>query len=80
MAVRCSATRAATRFSSPTLADGKLYFFEAEEGHAYVVEANRELKLLARNKLDDGCMASPIIVGKSLFVRTRTHLYRIEEK
>ena len=32
------------------------------------------------NRLDDGCMASPAAVGKSLFLRTKTHLYCIEKK
>jgi hypothetical protein len=30
--------------------------------------------------LDDGCMATPAVAGKALFVRTKTHLYRIEQK
>jgi outer membrane protein assembly factor BamB len=67
-------------FASPTYADGKIYFFDSDKGKGFVVEANREMKILAENKLDAGCMASPIIVGKSIFVRTRTDLYRIEEK
>ncbi len=32
------------------------------------------------NKLDEGCMATPAIAGKALFIRTKTHLYRIEQK
>ena len=34
----------------------------------------------ATNKLDEGCMASPAIAGRSLFVRTKKALYRIEKK
>jgi hypothetical protein len=29
--------------------------------------------------LDDGFMASPAVAGKAFFLRTRSHLYRIEE-
>lgn len=65
--------------ASPVCAEGRLYCFN-RDGAAFVVATGREAKVLARNQLDDGCMASPAIAGKALFVRTRTHLYRIEEK
>jgi outer membrane protein assembly factor BamB len=63
--------------ASPVFADGKIYFL-GEEGEAPVIAADREFKLLANNKLESGCMASPAIVGKSLIVRSKTHLYRFE--
>jgi hypothetical protein len=44
-----------------------------------VIEAGRSFKVLAENRLDDGFMASPALAGRSLFLRTRTHLYRVEE-
>ncbi len=66
--------------SSPVYADGKLYVFGEDDGKAVVGEVGKEWKELAVNKLDDGCMATPAIAGKSLFVRTKTHLYRIEQK
>ena len=68
-------------FASPVLADGKIYYCNEETpGKTFVVEANAGMKLLATNVLDEGCMASPAVIGKSLFLRTRTHLYRIEQK
>jgi hypothetical protein len=30
------------------------------------------------NELGDGFMASPIAVGHALYLRSKTHLYRIE--
>jgi outer membrane protein assembly factor BamB len=66
-------------WASPILADGKLYCGN-QEGSVFVVEANPEMKILAENQLDAGCMASPAVSGKALFVRTKTHLYRIEQK
>ena len=63
--------------ASPILADGRLYFFDAR-GKATVVQAGATFTALATNTLDAGCMASPAVVGRSLIVRTRTHLYRIE--
>jgi outer membrane protein assembly factor BamB len=66
-------------WASPILADGKLYCSN-QEGSVFVVEANPELKIVAENQLDAGGMASPAVSGKALFVRTKTHLYRIEQK
>jgi len=63
--------------ASPVAAEGRVYFF-SEEGKTTVIEAAREFKVLAENSLDDGFMASPALAGKALFLRTRTHLYRIE--
>lgn len=57
--------------------DGRLYAF-SQNGPASVFQAGPRFKLLATNKLDAGCMASPIALGKALIVRTKSHLYRIE--
>jgi outer membrane protein assembly factor BamB len=65
--------------ASPVYADGQIYF-PSQEKTTYVVRPGREMKLLAANKLDEGCMASPAVTGKALILRTRTHLYRIEQK
>ncbi len=64
--------------ASPIFADGRIYVF-SEEGKAAVLAPGREFKLLAENKLDGGFMASPAVSGKALFLRTKTHLYRVEE-
>ncbi|HEY2951923.1 MAG TPA: PQQ-binding-like beta-propeller repeat protein [Verrucomicrobiae bacterium] len=64
--------------ASPLYAEGRIYFL-SDDGKATILEAGRVFKKLAENKLDDGCMASPAVSGKALFVRTRTHLYRIEK-
>jgi outer membrane protein assembly factor BamB len=65
--------------ASPLGADGRVYIF-GEDGIASVIEAGREFKLIARNRLDDGFMASPAAAGDALFLRTKTHLYRIDER
>jgi outer membrane protein assembly factor BamB len=64
--------------AAPLYANGLIYCF-SEEGKATVIEAGREFKKLAENALDDGFMASPAVSGRALFLRTRTHLYRVEE-
>jgi outer membrane protein assembly factor BamB len=63
--------------ASPIFADGRLYFCN-QEGLTAVIKPGRTFESLAANTLDVGCMASPIVSGKALFLRTKTHLYRIE--
>jgi outer membrane protein assembly factor BamB len=65
--------------ASPVAAEGRVYFF-SEDGKATVIEAGRAFKVIAENVLDDGIMASPAIDGRALYVRTRSHLYRIERR
>jgi len=64
--------------ASPVTAGGRIYAF-SEQGKATVIEAGRQFKVLAENFLDEGFMASPAIDENALFLRTRTHVYRIEE-
>jgi outer membrane protein assembly factor BamB len=64
-------------WASPITAEGRIYFF-SEKGVATVIAPGREFKQLAVNKLDEGFMASPAVVGKAIFLRTKTHLYRVE--
>jgi outer membrane protein assembly factor BamB len=66
-------------WASPVYAAGRLYFFN-DTGTTVVGEPGRSWKKLAENRLDEGCMASPAVAGEALFIRTKTHLYRIEEK
>ncbi|MCD6395322.1 MAG: PQQ-binding-like beta-propeller repeat protein [Planctomycetes bacterium] len=63
--------------ASPLYADGRIYCSN-QFGTTTVFKAARECKLLATNKLDSGFMASPVVSGKALFLRTKTHLYRIQ--
>ncbi len=64
-------------WSSPVYADGKIYF-SSKTGTTAVVEAARQFKLIAENKLDAGINASPAVAGNSLLLRTFTHLYCLE--
>ncbi|MBY0523920.1 MAG: PQQ-like beta-propeller repeat protein [Gemmataceae bacterium] len=65
--------------ASPVYADGHIYFPD-QAGTIHVVEPTRTFKKVSSNKLADGCMASPAVVGKSLLIRTKTHLYCIEKQ
>lgn len=63
--------------TSPIYADGRLYFCSIQ-GKTHVIRAGRAYESLAVNELEEGFMASPAVVGKALFLRSKTHLYRIE--
>ena len=54
-----------------------IYAF-SEDGRGVVFTTGREFKLISENKLPDGFMASPAVSGNSLYLRTRTHLYRVD--
>lgn len=65
--------------ASPIFANGHAYFF-SEEGKTTVLAPGRDFKKVGENKLEGGFMASPAVTGNSLILRTKTHLYRIEER
>ena len=65
--------------ASPLYAAGRIYFF-SEDGKTTVIEAARQFKIVAESSLDDGFMASAAVDGRAFFLRTRTHLYRIENR
>lgn len=59
-------------------APGRLYCFSEEGKTAVLATDTREFRILAENRLGDGFMASPAVSGNALFLRSRTHLYRLE--
>jgi outer membrane protein assembly factor BamB len=63
--------------ASPLLADGRLYLLD-EDGKCTVIAAAKEFKKLAENVVDGRTLASLSAAGKSIFLRTDTHLYRLE--
>jgi outer membrane protein assembly factor BamB len=65
--------------AAPLSADGRIYFF-SEEGKATAIAPGRELKIVGESQLDGGLMASPAVSGHALILRTKTHLYRVENK
>ncbi len=65
--------------ASPISAEGRVYYF-GDNGSTTIVRASPEYEELAINHLDDGCMASAAVTGHALIVRTKTNLYRIEQR
>jgi outer membrane protein assembly factor BamB len=64
--------------ASPIYADGHMFYFD-QQGKSLVVNPGRTYQPIATNTLASGMMASPAVAGKALVVRTKTHLYRIEQ-
>lgn len=64
--------------ASPLYAAHRIYFWDARAG-CTVIEPGDTYKQLAKNELESGFMASPAVVGESLILRTKTHLYRIDD-
>jgi outer membrane protein assembly factor BamB len=65
-------------FASPVAGDGKVYA-ASREGAVVVFAAGDELKILARNDLDESIAATPALVDGKLYVRTEKHLYAFGE-
>jgi outer membrane protein assembly factor BamB len=63
--------------ASPIVANKRLYVGN-EEGKFFVFEASREFKLLAENEFEDGFMASPAVSDSALYLRSKSHVYRIQ--
>lgn len=64
--------------ASPIYANGHIYFFDHRAGAGIILKPGDTPNIVATNTLDTGCMASPALVGNTLFLRSKTHLYRIE--
>jgi outer membrane protein assembly factor BamB len=63
--------------ASPVLIEGRIFVF-TESGKAFVLEPGRQFKKVAESQLEDGLMGSPAVIGRSLILRTKSHLYCIE--
>ena len=61
-------------YSSAIAADGRIYL-ASQKGVLLVLAAGDTLEVLARNDLREQVMATPAIVGDTLYVRTAGHLY-----
>ncbi len=62
--------------SSPVYADGNVWFFSVK-GDVIAVNAGREYKVVATNKMESGIWATPAFVSNSVILRTEKYLYRL---
>jgi len=63
--------------ASPVEIRGRIYFCN-REGKTTIVAASDQFEVLALNRLDGTFKASPAVSDGALFLRSDTHLYRIE--
>jgi outer membrane protein assembly factor BamB len=65
--------------ASPLFADGRIYFF-GEDGKTVAMRPGQQPETLAENEVDGRIMASVAIADQAFFLRTDTHVYRIQGK
>lgn len=66
-------------YTSP-VATNKAIYFASREGNTVVISNSDQFEVLATNKLDGDIDASLAIVGKQIFIRSKTHLYCVAEE
>lgn len=64
--------------ASPIFVDGRVYF-SSEQGVTTVLIPGREFRRAATNQLDGAILASIAVADGAFFIRTDTHLYRIQQ-
>jgi len=65
--------------ATPILAAGRVYFW-CKDGKTTVIKPGKAFEKLAENRLEGLVTATPAVVDKAIFLRTDTHLYRIEKR
>ncbi len=65
--------------ASPFFAGGQIYL-PSREGSVMVIQPGKQFQPIATNTLNGKIMATPAVVGRSLFIRTDRSLYRIESQ
>ena len=65
--------------ASPVIANGKIYY-STEEGDVVVAKTGPAWEIMATNTLaDQSFVTSPAIAGGDIYLRSRTHLFRIAD-
>jgi outer membrane protein assembly factor BamB len=64
--------------ASPVCAEGRLFLLN-ESGETTIVQVGDEYRLLARNPLSGTTLSSIAIAGNSLYIRTDSELFRIQQ-
>jgi len=68
----------ANMYPSLVVADGKL-FISDDRGQTLVLEATRESREVARNRLPEGSGSTPALAGSSMYLRAGDQLYCIQK-
>jgi outer membrane protein assembly factor BamB len=64
--------------SSPTYADGHIYF-SSNDGHCTVVKAGRDFEIVSINEMGEAITASPVLSDGILYIRSYKALYAIRK-
>lgn len=73
-------TRVSGNYWASPIMVGKRIFICSQEGKVTVLQADRNLDVIASSNLDDGIIASPAVANDKLLIRTKSHLYCIGQK
>lgn len=71
--------RVGGNFSASPLVAGDHVYLLSQEGTAVVFNPGPVFEPVSEGRFDDGFMSSPAVVGDTLILRSKTHLYRIEK-
>lgn len=63
--------------ASPTFADGLIWFLD-EAGKMTVIKPGKTFEQIGTNTLEGRTLATPAFVDQSIYLRTDTHLYRLQ--
>ncbi len=69
----------ATMWGGPLLADGKIYIGD-EDGDVAVLRLAKELEVIGEISVGNSVYSSPVAVGNTLYISTRSHLFAIAEE
>ena len=69
----------ATMWGGPLLADGKVYIGD-EDGDVAVLKLDKELELIDEINVGNSVYSTPVAVGDTLYISTRSHLFAIAEE
>jgi outer membrane protein assembly factor BamB len=64
-------------FTSSPVSDGRHLYFASEIGNVYVLAAEPKFSVVATNKMNDMCMATPAVADGTIFYRTRGELVAV---
>jgi outer membrane protein assembly factor BamB len=67
------------KFSASLLAAGDRIYLSNKKGATTVIAPGREYRELAVNQINGELWTSPAVTGDALLLRTKSHLYRIEQ-
>jgi outer membrane protein assembly factor BamB len=64
--------------ASPWAYNGKIFAL-SESGDTFVIDTAKDFEVVGTNSLDEVAMSTPAVARGSLFIRTRSHLWRLTE-